>query len=85
MMENIKQTSLYLQQEAIALSHLKCALKNNQLQSETLEKSGVRFEINNGTPLLIQIEYPLPEILEIELQDDAIYEYTYQRPLEKTR
>lgn len=80
MMENVRRANLYLQQEAVALSHLKCALRNNQLHSEALEKSGVRLEIIPGTPVLIIIESPLPETLEVEIHNNEIYEYSYQRP-----
>lgn len=85
MMENIRQANVYLSQEAAALAYLKCALKNNDVQHETVDYAGVSFEIIPATPLQIRIDAPFLEILEVELQNNTVYEYTFQRPMENTR
>lgn len=81
---HLHKTEAYLSQEAVVLSYVKCTIKNEALKDETATIAGVIFSITTGRPLIVVIQEPLFEILEIEWDAESqhLLDYSCTRPLE---
>jgi hypothetical protein len=81
---HLHRTEAYLSQEAVVLSYVKCAIKNEVLKDEAAAMADVTFSITPGRPLIVVIQEPLFEILEIEWDQESqrLLDYSCMRPLE---